>query len=119
VVIAMSCASPVQQPLLTPLRACLLALLLLAAQTAGLAHRIAHASPAGGTTAQAVWKADHEAGSADCLLLDQLTHADALCSGLPAAARPRLPADSTRALAAEGVRARPAPQHLARGPPLG
>jgi hypothetical protein len=106
-------------PVLTPLRAWLLALMLVAAQAAGLAHRIGHASPAGGTTAQAVWKADHKAGSADCLLVDQLTHADALCSGVPAAAPLHLPADTALALAAEAVRARPSPQHLARGPPLG
>jgi hypothetical protein len=105
--------------LLTPLRAWLLALLVVAAQAAGLAHRIAHASPAGGTTAQAVWNADHKAGSADCLLVDQLTHADALCSGLTAEGPLRLPADTALALAAEAVRALPAPQHLARGPPLG
>ncbi len=106
-------------PLLTPLRAWLLALLLVAAQAAGLAHRIAHASPAGGTTAQAVWKADHKAGSADCLLVDQLTHADALCSGVPAAAPLQRPAATVLALTPEAVRARPTPQHLARGPPLG
>ncbi len=104
-------------PQLTPLRAWLLAVLLLLSQAAGLAHRIAHATPAGGTTAQAVWKADHKAGSGDCRLIDQLTHADALCSGTPAAAPPLPPADTAVALLAEAVRARPGPQHLARGPP--
>jgi hypothetical protein len=103
---------------MTPLRAWLLAMLLLVSQVAGLAHRIAHATPAGGTTAQAVWQADHQPGSADCRLIDQLTHADALCSGEPAAA-PLLPtADTAVKRMAETVRARPAPQHLARGPPL-
>jgi hypothetical protein len=106
-------------PLMTPLRAWLLAMLLLVSQVTGLAHRIAHATPAGGTTAQAVWQADHQPGSADCRLVDQLTHADVLCSGTPAAALPRLPDDTALALAAEAVRARPAPQHLARGPPHG
>jgi hypothetical protein len=106
-------------PLLTPLRACLLALLLLVSQATGLAHRIAHAAPVGGTTAQAVLKADHQPGSADCRLIDQLSHADALCSGLPVAAALLLPAATPVALAAEAVRARPAPEHLARGPPLG
>ncbi len=92
-------------------------MLLLVSQATGLAHRIAHATPAGGTTAQAVWKADHLPGSADCRLVDQLTHADALCSGAPAAAPLQPPADTAVALAAEAVRARPTPQHLARGPP--
>ncbi len=99
------------------MRAWLLAMLLLVSQATGFAHRIAHATPAGGTTAQAVWKADHQAGSADCRLVDQLTHADALCSGALAAAPPLLSADTAVALAPEAVRARPAPQHLARGPP--
>ncbi len=104
---------------MTPLRAWLLAMLLLVSQATGLAHRIAHATPAGGTTAQAVWKADHQAGSADCRLVDQLTHADVLCGGALAAAPLLPPAATAVALAAEAVRARPAPQHLARGPPLG
>jgi hypothetical protein len=104
-------------PKLTPWRAWLLALLLLAAQAAGLAHRIAHASPAGGATAQSVWKADHEAGSADCLLVDQLCHADALSSGVLPALPTLRPGSSAMVLAAEAVRAGPAPEHLARGPP--
>ena len=104
-------------PLMSPLRVWLLAMLLLVSQATGLAHRIAHATPAGGTTAQAVWKADHLAGSADCRLVDQLTHADALCSGALAAVPLRLPADTAVALAADAVRARPAPLHPARGPP--
>lgn len=103
--------------LMTPLRVWLLALLLLVSQGAGLAHRIAHASSAGGATAQTVWKADHQPGSADCRLVDQLTHADVLCGATLAAAPLRLPADTAVALAAEAVRAQPAPQHPARGPP--
>ena len=103
-------------PLLTPLHAWLLAALLLA-QATGLAHRIAHATPAGGTTAQAVWQADHQSGSADCRLIDQLSHADALCSGAPDPAPLFQPAPTVLALAAEALRARAAPQHPARGPP--
>jgi hypothetical protein len=104
-------------PLLTPWRAWLLALLVLAAQAAGLAHRIAHAAPAGGATVQSVWKADHEAGSADCLLVDQLCHADALSGGVPPALPSLRPSSGALALAADVVRAGPAPQQLARGPP--
>jgi hypothetical protein len=106
-------------PLMTPLRAWLLAMLLLVSQVTGLAHRIAHAATAGGTTAQAVWQADHQPGSADCRLVDQLTHADVLCSGTPAAASLLLPADTAVALVGEAVRGQPAPQHPARGPPHG
>lgn len=102
---------------MTPLRAWLLAVLLLVSQATGFAHRIAHATPAGGTTAQAVWKADHQPGSADCRLVDQLTHADALCSGAMAAAAPLLAADTVVKPAPQAVRGRPAPHHLARGPP--
>jgi hypothetical protein len=94
-------------------------LLLLVSQSAGLAHRIAHATPAGGATAKAVWQADHQPGSAECRLVDQLTHAEALCDGAPAAALLPSPAETALALAARVVRARPGPPHLARGPPLG
>ena len=80
---------------LQPLHAWLLAALLLAAQALGLAHRVAHApglpaAPAQATVfavadvhahadAEASAHAQHEAGSADCRLIDQLAHADALC----------------------------------------
>jgi hypothetical protein len=104
-------------PVMTPWRAWLLAALLLLSQAAGLAHRIAHATPAGGATAQAVWKADHLPGSADCRLVDQLTHADALCSGMSAAAPLLPPADTALALAAEAVWARTGPQHPHAGRP--
>lgn len=100
---------------LSPLHAWLLALLLLAAQAAGLAHRVAHAP--GLAPAHAQWVDGHEQGQDDCRLVDQLAHADALC-GAPAALPPRLPA--AQAGAAARAQARPAgtaAAYLARGPP--
>ena len=99
------------RPALQPWHAWLLAALLLTAQALGLAHRIEHApgsaqrlhalgvAAQGGTAAAgAAWSAAgqgsdthgmaaHQAGDADCRLVDQLAHADGLAdaaAGLPA-----------------------------------
>lgn len=100
---------------LNPIHAWLLALLLLAAQATGLAHRVAHAP--GLAPAHTAWADGHEQGQGDCRLVDQLSHADALC-GAAAALPPQLPA----AVAATPLpqQARPAgtaAAYLARGPP--
>jgi hypothetical protein len=133
---------------LQPLHAWLLAVLLLAAQTLGLTHRVAHAPGlAGAVVAQATASANvfaaatataleaaaesagapahahshfpHEAGSADCRLIDQLEHADVLCAGvcLP----PALPRAAVTGAAATlpTVSAGGAAAYLARGPPAG
>jgi hypothetical protein len=113
------------------MRAWLLALVLLAAQVAGLAHRVVH-TPLSGTgtpaaTAQALGQdrqdqqrrigADHQSGSADCRLFDQLLHADALCVAAAVTAALALPADNEIALQAEAARATSAALYLARAPP--
>lgn len=102
---------------LTPLRAWLLALVLVAAQSAGMAHRIVHGAPQAGAGAKSAWGLDHKQGTADCRLLDQLTHADALC-GPAVAELPALPPVATRdvALSLPLQAAAPAP-YLARAPP--
>lgn len=110
----------------TLLRAWMLAALLLAAQAAGLAHRLAHAPGLPGSTlakaaaaTAAAAGASHEAGSADCRLIDQLAHADVLCT--PAVTLALLPqhADAA-ALPAQQARAAATPAgYLARAPPQG
>jgi hypothetical protein len=101
----------------TLLRAWLMAGLLLAAQAAGLAHRIAHAPGQAG--AHASWSHGHEAGGADCRLIDQLAHADALCSPPAWAPAPPPPAAAPLRLAIYAALA-PAPAaYLARAPPRG
>ncbi len=107
------------------MRAWLLATLLLAAQAAGLAHRVLHAPgmPAGANTAQAVsaasWGGKHLPGSSDCRLIDQAAHADLLCGAIIApAALPTV----TAAVVAELPQALPrvaAAVYLARAPPRG
>ena len=105
----------------TFLHAWLLAALLLVAQGLGLAHRVGHAPGLGQTGIAATasgWSADHQAGSADCRLVDQLTHADALCGPpLLAALAPAADAAPQTAAYADAPAAR---RHvpLARGPPL-
>lgn len=71
---------------------CLVALLLLA-QALGLAHRIEHAVPASAGDAHSTLLPDHEAGDADCRLVDQLGLGDGLCGSqaVQAAAPPRTP----------------------------
>lgn len=99
----------------------LLAALLLAAQAFGLAHRVAHAPglhcdhPHHHGAASPL--AGHEAGSAECRLIDQLAHADALF-GSPVL--PPLLAPEATALVAAALPARPqggAAAYLARAPP--
>lgn len=107
----------------TVLRAWLLATLLLAAQAAGLAHRVLHAAgaPGGTSAAQAVaaWGGSHQPGSADCRLIDQLAHADLLCGA--AAAPATLPTATATVVAVlpQSLPARPAAAYLARAPPHG
>ena len=102
----------------TLLRAWMLAALLLAAQAAGLAHRVAHAPGLPGAV-QVKAGAWHEAGTADCRLIDQLAHADALCT--PAPALPALPvvAEATQALPQRTLAAAAPAAYLARAPPRG
>jgi hypothetical protein len=64
---------------ITPWRAWLLALLLLGAQWAGLSHRVSHTTAPALAAVQAPASGDHQPGTADCRLIDQLAHADALC----------------------------------------
>lgn len=119
--------------LLTPLRAWLLALLLLAAQAAGLSHRLQHASAPGpgSATAQQAFAGDahvatagaertagdHAPGSADCRLIDQLSHADALCAGMAPATVQALAHSAPRAPATWQAPRGPAAHYLARAPP--
>ena len=105
----------------TFLQAWLLAALLLVAQGLGLAHRVGHAPGLGQISSTATasgWSADHKAGSADCRLVDQLTHADALCGPPLLAALP--PATDAAPQTAAYADAPAARRHvpLARGPPL-
>jgi len=101
----------------------------LAAQALGLAHGVAHGlvpahvshEAAADGHAHAGHEADdaagHEAGSADCRLIDQLSHAAALCGG--ASLPPTLPRAAAIGTAAD-VPALPrgsAAAYLARGPP--
>lgn len=102
-------------------------LALLLAQAIGLAHGIAHPLSRSGLpqqTAAAVVATDasnwadqlHDAGSALCRVLDQVSHADALT---PALSLPSLPPPALAAAAPPPVAlcARVAPAYLARGPP--
>ena len=141
---------PTRRTGLSLLNAWLLAVLLLAAQAAGLSHRISHAPQAaalGGIAGLAVQgslpaadvkahhathhaahpsghhaahHADpHQPGSADCRLIDQLAHADALCAGdaTPGALPP--PRTAASALDAPHGLASPFALYLARAPPRG
>ncbi len=101
---------------MSPLHAVVLAALLLAAQGLGLAHRALHG---GGTQGQvtSAWLDQHEAGSADCRLIDQLGHAD-LAFGKQAFP-PCLPtpAAASAARVQPLPRATPAAAYSARAPP--
>jgi hypothetical protein len=94
----------------------MLAALLLAAQGLGLAHRALHGGSAQGQVASA-WLDEHEAGSADCRLIDQLGHAD-LAVGTQALA-PCLPTAAAAPAARVGavLPATPALAYSARAPP--
>lgn len=97
-----------------------LAALLLLAQGLGLSHRIAHAPSHGPAQVHAsAWGHDHEAGSADCRLVDQLAHADALCAP-PTAALPLVATAQTAVAPLPSSRpADTAAAYLARAPPRG
>lgn len=98
-------------------QAWLLAALLLAAQAAGLAHRVAHGSGGVAHAAQKAFSASHDEGSAECRLIDQLTHADALCGGdAPAATVLAASAADPSRPAARLSEGAPA-AYLARAPP--
>lgn len=121
-----------------PLQAWLLAALLLLAQGWGLAHRVAHApglgragvadaAPGrvhgqvdGHAHAQAAvsWATGHEAGTAECRLIDQLAHADGLCADVWAAAPAPQLTEANDAAPPPAPRAGSASAYLARAPPL-
>ncbi len=101
----------------TWLHATLLVLLLLAAQAAGLAHRVAHAPGAAQAAAHGHFAAVHDEGSAECRLIDQLAHADGLCGDAPAATAAAVGGTSAAVLAPRVVAAGPAAAYLARAPP--
>jgi hypothetical protein len=100
---------------------------LLLAQAIGLAHGIAHPHSRGGlpSATAAITVADgasswaggmHDDGSAQCRLLDQLSHADALTPALSLPSAP--PSVQTSAAPLRVAQcARVAPAYLARGPP--
>ena len=124
------------------LQAWLLAGLLLTPQALGLAHRVEHASGLAGVVPAAVaapaqaqkphlaqaagptallqaaaWLDGHDADTATCRLIDQLAHADGLCSAV-VAGLPVAPAPDTRARpTAAAPAARPAAAYQARAPP--
>ncbi len=131
------------QPALRAWHAWLLAALLLAAQALGLAHRIEHA-PGSAAGLRAAWALGsvglaaaanaapapvdgasqagqgldgHQAGDAQCRLVDQLGHADVLCGGAwEAPALP--PAHRQLPVGADSVAMRPLPAaYQARAPP--
>ena len=96
------------------LQAWLLAAVLLFAQGLAIAHSLAHAPG----VAQA-WSDDHEAGGDQCRLIDQLAHADVLCTG--ATSEPALPttAGVVVALPRKAPAVAMAAGYLARAPPRG
>ena len=105
---------------LQPVHVWWLVLLLLAAQALGLAHRVAHAPGLpGGALAHvaAAAHASHEAGSAECRLVDQLAHADALCGSMVLPPAPLRTADTGHAVARPALTVGSAAAYLARGPP--
>lgn len=114
-----------------PWHAWLLAALLLAAQALGLAHRVEHAPGsqplhaaahalvhgAGEHSASESGRSGHQPGDADCRLVDQLGHADALCSA-PVLAAAILPPAGQGVAPASRLAAMPPPAaYQARAPP--
>ena len=100
-------------------------LALLLAQALALAHGIAHPLSRGGASWVTAASADvagnwadqlHDGGSAQCRVLDQVAHTDALISAsvLPS---PPPPVVAPAAVPPVGLCARVAPPYLARGPP--
>jgi len=105
----------------TLLQAWLLAGLLLAAQALGLAHRVAHGGGAGAVTVSATqaFAGDHEAGSAECRLVDQLAQGDLLCGDAPLLALPLVVQAALPPAPAQSLPATPAAAYQARAPPRG
>jgi hypothetical protein len=73
---------------------------------------------AGSAKAQSSWSADHKAGTADCRLLDQLTHADALCAPVLAALPDPVSAQDRLTAPVWLVRTGAPAVYQARAPPL-
>lgn len=110
--------------------ACFLVIALLVAQWLGVVHRAAHAAtPACIVPAVATVEAEdhsgrwleslfgeHREATPDCLLLDQLAHADTLPGAAPPAAPP-LPSPEVASAARLEPRARCSFHFHARGPP--
>ena len=105
-----------------------MATLLLAAQCLALAHRINHApgsvqwlQSAAGSQADpgepGQGASGHQAGDADCRLVDQLGHVDALCGAAVHAAAPLPAVPQVRGLAAPVVALLPLAAYQARAPP--
>lgn len=105
----------------TLLQAWLLAGLLLAAQALGFAHRVAHgggsATPA--VSAVKAFAGGHEAGSAECRLIDQLAQGDLLCGAAPALPLPLFVQAAPPAAAPASLPALAAGAYQARAPPRG
>lgn len=95
----------------------LLAALLLTAQALGLAHHVRHAP--GLAAGAAVWVDGHAADSADCRLVDQLTHADALCGATFAPPSPPQVAVQAAAVQVAAAAAAAPAAYQARAPPHG
>lgn len=91
-------------------------------QALALLHRVGHAPHADTASANAVnstwqpWLA-HEVGDVDCLVLDQIGHADAVVD-TPVSTATLPPVDRWLAAVAGPVLARQAAGFLARGPPV-
>ncbi len=81
-------------------------------------HHDAHESDAE-TPEGLSWLAPHEAGSADCRLIDALAAADALCAGVPQALPPLTGTTSVPARVAAVWRGGLLAAYLARAPPQG
>ncbi len=94
-------------------------LLLVLVQTLGLVHGVRHAGAASQSPAAAYkdFAFGHDAGSADCRLLDQLAHADV--APLPVMGEPPLPARATCAVRSRALPSGAPQWHpQARGPPV-
>lgn len=104
----------------TRVQAWLLAGLLLAAQALGLAHRVAHGGGAATPAVSAKAFVDgHEAGSAECRLVDQLAQGDLLCGSAAALPLPLFARSTPPAAAPASLPARLAGAYQARAPPRG
>jgi len=109
-----------RRPRLAPWRAACLAALLLLAQALGFGHAVAHAGwPLGGDAAAVASEGhgNHEAGSAECRLVDAHAHGDLAMGG--AWSLPALPCAPLQAAAPgwEPPALAPGWRSPARGPP--